>query len=401
MAARGYVVQSRRSGGYLLGHRTLELRGPVQRRTARLRRVARPHLERARRVCGETISLAVPVESTSVLWIDEVMGAPPAIPRLGRCLPAHASAAGKALLADARERGFAIEDEDLEPGSSRSPRRSRWMARRSRRSAWPGRPTGCTASGSRNSARWRASSPGSWGPTWVAQRPGRRPRRRGERRRRSAPSGGDAPGAGAAARADARVRPPSERRRSVTVSERGLEDRREDPREHDRQRQHQGDRDDERRNTLGDPARHDLLVDDDDDRAVGQVQAVGRRAEVADRPRFEQAKKRGRPAGRQTGQETRDGRSQREVDPEQVVERPHRALPPDQREHGRGGGGREPGPRPRPASRAGAHDAGGHDADREQRGEVGRRLDHEDVQAGDVRAQDPHRRHDGASRWRA
>ena len=116
MAARGYVVQSRRSGGYLLGHRTLELRGPVQRRTARLRRVARPHLERARRVCGETISLAVPVESTSVLWIDEVMGAPPATPRLGRCLPAHASAAGKALLADARERGFAIEDEDLEPG---------------------------------------------------------------------------------------------------------------------------------------------------------------------------------------------------------------------------------------------------------------------------------------------
>ena len=42
MAARGYVVQSRRSGGYLLGHRTLELRGPVQRRTARLRRTIWP-----------------------------------------------------------------------------------------------------------------------------------------------------------------------------------------------------------------------------------------------------------------------------------------------------------------------------------------------------------------------
>jgi DNA-binding IclR family transcriptional regulator len=116
MAARGYVVQSRRSGGYLIGHRALSLRGPVQRRTARLRRVARPHLERARRVSGETISLVVPVESTSVLWIDEVAGAPPATARLGRCLPARATAAGRALLAEPRDGGFAIEDEELEPG---------------------------------------------------------------------------------------------------------------------------------------------------------------------------------------------------------------------------------------------------------------------------------------------
>ncbi len=34
------------------------------------------------------------------------------------------------------------------------------------------------------------------------------------------------------------------------------------------------------------------------------------------------------------------------------------------------------------------------DADREQRGEIGRRLDHERVQVRDVRADDPHRRHD-------
>jgi IclR family transcriptional regulator, acetate operon repressor len=71
MAARGYVVQNRRSGGYLLGHRALELRGPVERRHGRLRRIARPHLERARRVCGETTSLVVPVDMTAVLWIDE------------------------------------------------------------------------------------------------------------------------------------------------------------------------------------------------------------------------------------------------------------------------------------------------------------------------------------------
>ena len=124
----------------------------------------------------------------------------------------------------------------------------------------------------------------------------------------------------------------------------------------------------------GDPAGHDPLADDRDDRGVGQVQAVRGRAEAADRPRVEHAQKRSRTAGGQTGQQARDRRAQREVDPEQVVERPHRALPPDRREHGRGGGEREPGPRPRPASRARADDAGGQDADREQRGEVGRQT---------------------------
>jgi DNA-binding IclR family transcriptional regulator len=132
MAARGYVVQSRRSGGYLLGHRALELRGPIDRRYGRLRRAARPHLERARRVCGETTSLAVPVETTSVLWIDEALGAPPVRPRVGRRLPAHATATGKALLAASgpvelghagdlagvRRKGFAVEDEELEPGTA-------------------------------------------------------------------------------------------------------------------------------------------------------------------------------------------------------------------------------------------------------------------------------------------
>ena len=160
------------------------------------------------------------------------------------------------------------------------------------------------------------------------------------------------------------------------------------------ERHHQGERDEEGRNTRADPAGHDALVHDDDDRAVRQVQAVGRPAEAAQRPRVEQAQQRGRLARRQTCQQAPDGRAQHEVDPEQVVERPHRALPPDRRDHGSRRGEREPRPRPRPPSRARAHDAGAQDADREQRGEVGRRLDHDEVQVGDVRAQDPHRRHD-------
>jgi len=56
--------------------------------------------------------------------------------------------------------------------------------------------------------------------------------------------------------------------------ERGLEDRRDDAREHDGQRQGRGERDEEGRNTLADPAGHDLLVDDDDDGAVGRFAVV-------------------------------------------------------------------------------------------------------------------------------
>ena len=50
------------------------------------------------------------------------------------------------------------------------------------------------------------------------------------------------------------------------------------------------------------------------------------------------------------------------------------------------------------ASLAGPDDAGGQDADGEQRGEIRRRLDHEDVQVRDVRAEDPHRGHDERDR---
>jgi IclR family acetate operon transcriptional repressor len=153
MAARGYVAQSRSSARYHLGHRALELRTPVERRTRRLRRIARAHLERARRVCGETVSLVVPADTASVLWVDQALGAPPLTPLTGHCLPAHATAPGKALLATwsgaaiarrygtigleartertiatltalrddlalTRERGFAVEDEELQSGTA-------------------------------------------------------------------------------------------------------------------------------------------------------------------------------------------------------------------------------------------------------------------------------------------
>ena len=116
---------------------------------------------------------------------------------------------------------------------------------------------------------------------------------------------------------------------------RGLEGRGKSPREHDRQRQHQDERHEEGRNTLADAAGHHQLVHDHHDRAVRQVQAVGRQAQVAHRPRVQQAQQRSRVAGGETGQQTPDGRAEREVDPEEVVDRPHRALPGDGRDHGR------------------------------------------------------------------
>ena len=64
-------------------------------------------------------------------------------------------------------------------------------------------------------------------------------------------------------------------------------------------------------------------------------------------------------AGRQGGQEAGDGRAEREVDPEQVVDRPHRAPPPDHRQNGRHRDECEPCPRPRATSLTRAHNARG------------------------------------------
>ena len=152
------------------------------------------------------------------------------------------------------------------------------------------------------------------------------------------------------------------------------------------------------------PAGHDLLIDHDDDRGVGQVQAVGAPAEVAQRPRIEQAQERGGMACGQSGQKAGDGWTQGEVDPEQMVERPHRPLQQDHREHGRYPQRARATPTATTSVRALArHDAGGQDAEGEQRGKVRRRLDHEGVQARDVGPDNIHRRHDerdGRQPWR-
>jgi DNA-binding IclR family transcriptional regulator len=152
LVARGYAVQVRPSGQYMLGYRLAELAGVVDQRSERLRAVARPHLAEIQQATGESANLSVLVAPNAV-YLDQVDGtrAVRMSARIGGAVPAHASAAGKAMLAfstagslrelvggeplprltaatittlakleeqlaTVRARGYAIDDEEHEPG---------------------------------------------------------------------------------------------------------------------------------------------------------------------------------------------------------------------------------------------------------------------------------------------
>ncbi|MCC6222865.1 MAG: IclR family transcriptional regulator [Thermoleophilia bacterium] len=149
----GFVRQDPVTKAYLAGRGLVDL-GLAAVRSLEARRLARPALERLCRELDETVHLAV-LDGRSVLYIDSVessrtlrVGA-----RTGILLPAHATAAGKALLAElsteevhtllgdvrlealtprtltrladlerelehVRERGYATSSEEAEPGVS-------------------------------------------------------------------------------------------------------------------------------------------------------------------------------------------------------------------------------------------------------------------------------------------
>ena len=99
LAAAGLVERVQATGRYRLGLRIVHLANALLARLD-VREVARPHLQELVRRTGETATLSVPGEDDAIT-IDFVSGAHQIQPisRLGRPSIAHATSAGKAMLA--------------------------------------------------------------------------------------------------------------------------------------------------------------------------------------------------------------------------------------------------------------------------------------------------------------
>lgn len=152
LVARGYAVQSSQTGRYLSGFKLAEMAGLASARTNRLRHLAQPHLSMIQQSTGESANLSV-LAPPNAVYIDQIDGtrAVRMFAQIGSAVPAHASAAGKAMLAymppealaqlvgdeplqaltsatitshaalsaefvSIRASGYAIDDEEHEPG---------------------------------------------------------------------------------------------------------------------------------------------------------------------------------------------------------------------------------------------------------------------------------------------
>lgn len=151
LAAKGYLAQNPKTRKYSLGLKLVE-RSSVVLHHLEIQRVAYPHLEALRDRCGETVNLAV-LDGADIVYIERLLCTRALGMRseIGKRALAHSTALGKAILAhwpvaevcafirrfglprvtaktitdreeflrqlaEARELGYAIDDEENEEG---------------------------------------------------------------------------------------------------------------------------------------------------------------------------------------------------------------------------------------------------------------------------------------------
>jgi IclR family transcriptional regulator, KDG regulon repressor len=103
LASRGYVEGERLSGRYKLGRKAFEV-GSVYLENTDLRKSAEPVMKLLNELTSETINLAV-LDGTESLYIhvEECLYPLRLVTRVGRRLPAHTTATGKAMLSGLTE----------------------------------------------------------------------------------------------------------------------------------------------------------------------------------------------------------------------------------------------------------------------------------------------------------